>query len=238
MLAGAAASRRPPCTCGGGRRRPPRSGAGNRSRARTDNPILANRFGGKDRNCRSSCAVRDEESRSDVWEAGARLCAPAAKGRAVRGRGGGENRRQGRRRWTGGAFAPVPAPEGLALAAFLKVASETGGSLGSCRAEGVAGPRQPWGQKDREHRFGRRDARRLLCRRLRVSVPPCLIRKAENVALERRFPVAPSGAVRAPAAAAVLSPPVPTGRHRFSGAPRSVPARRHRPAERQRRRLF
>lgn len=161
--------------------------------------------------------------------AGAPLPATGPKGRAVRGGGEEEKRRQGRQRWKAGGFAPVPAPGGLALAALLKMPSEMGESLGSCTAEGVTGPRQPRGRGhgDQQHRFGWRDARRLLCLRPRFSVPPFLIRKSDNSnALEWSFPVAPAGAARAPgaaAAAALRSPLPPTGRDRFSGVPRRCP---------------
>lgn len=97
-------------------RRPPRAGARNRSPARQDNPILVSRFGGKDRNCRSSCVVRDEQSRSDVWKAGV-LC------RWGKGTGGSEPRRrrneaQGWRRRKEEEFALVPAMGRLALTAL------------------------------------------------------------------------------------------------------------------------
>lgn len=61
--------------------------------------------------------VRDEQSRSDVWTAGAQLCATGAKGREVRDCGE-EEEAQGRQSWKGGDFAPVPSSVGLALAAL------------------------------------------------------------------------------------------------------------------------
>lgn len=198
---------RPPAAVvpgGGGLcRHPSRAGAGNRSQARRDNPILVKRFGGKDRNCRSSCVVRDEQSRSDVGKAAARLAAAGAKGRAARGRGGVKRLSVGRRGRGEASARYRPREESLRPRFENPQRNGEGNeSSGCCTAGEVTSGTSSTagvGGKDRKLRFSWKNACRWLSHCLRVSVPSPAYRKRGERPVCAELPVAPRGAARAPA---------------------------------------